>query len=54
MTAVAVWDHEPGAQELLLARVGTGWRPTPTAGRGGEAVLGYAACLTELEAERAK
>ena len=46
MTAVAVWDHRPTAQELLEARLAAGWRPTPTAVRGGEEVLGYAKCLS--------
>ncbi|HZS03429.1 MAG TPA: hypothetical protein VFD58_01020 [Blastocatellia bacterium] len=45
MTAVAVWDHRPGAQELLEARLGEGWQPTPSLLRGGEQVLGYAGCL---------
>jgi len=47
VTAVAVWSHRPRAPELLQARLGDGWRPTPTAVRGGAAVLGYAACLTD-------
>lgn len=45
MTAVAVWDHRPGARELLAARLAAGWRPTPTATRDGDVVLGYAACV---------
>ena len=45
MTAVAVWDHRPTAQELLAARVAAGWQPTPTATRDGDVILGYAACL---------
>jgi hypothetical protein len=45
VTAVAVWDHQPDARELLDARVARGWAPTPTALREGERVLGYAACL---------
>ncbi len=45
MTAVAVWDHLPGAQELLAARLAAGWRPTPTATVDGDVILGYAACL---------
>ncbi|MEZ4448114.1 MAG: hypothetical protein R3B09_01460 [Nannocystaceae bacterium] len=49
MTAVAVWDHRPGAQELLDARVAAGWAPTPTATRGGDVILGYAACLNRQE-----
>ena len=44
MTAVAVWDHVPEADELLAARLARGWEPTPTAMRDGQRVLGYAAC----------
>ncbi len=44
MTAVAVWDHAPNAQELLEARMARGWTPTPTATRDGDKILGYAAC----------
>lgn len=51
MTAVAVWDHRPGAQELLEARVAAGWRPTPTATRDGDVILGYAACLRHAPPE---
>jgi len=43
VTAVAVWDHAPSAQELLEARLARGWRPTPTATRDGDKILGYAA-----------
>lgn len=45
MTAVAVWDHRPTPAELLAARLAAGWRPTPTATRDGDVVLGYAACV---------
>ena len=44
MTAVAVWDHAPSAQDLLDARLAGGFRPTPTATRDGDKILGYAAC----------
>jgi len=30
LTAVAVWSHEPTADELLAARLERGWTPTPT------------------------
>jgi hypothetical protein len=43
VTAVAAWDHRPTARELLDARLAAGWRPTPTALRAGDRVLGYAA-----------
>jgi hypothetical protein len=45
VTAVAVWSHQPTADELLAARVERGWTPTPTATREGAKVLGHAACL---------
>lgn len=45
MTAVAVFDHRPDAAELLARRLERGWRPTPSALREGERVLGYAACV---------
>ena len=44
MTAVAVWGREPDARALLDARLERGWRPTPTALRDGQRVLGYASC----------
>ena len=44
MTAVAVFDHVPDAAELLARRLARGWRPTPSALKEGERVLGYAAC----------
>ena len=54
MAAVAVWNHRPGAQELLEARLKAGWKPTPSRLRGGEKVLGYAACVFENKDLRAK
>jgi hypothetical protein len=45
VTAVAVWDHDLGARELLAARLNEGWTPTPSALRGGDQILGHAACL---------
>jgi hypothetical protein len=50
VTAVAVWDHAPTADELLAARVKRGWAPTPTGTRDGPRVLGHAACLVRDEA----
>jgi hypothetical protein len=44
-----VWNHRPSAAELLAARLAVGWRPTPTALRSGERVLGYAACAVTGE-----
>jgi hypothetical protein len=43
--AVAIWDHEPDAAELLERRLSNGWKPTPSEMRSGEEILGYAACL---------
>ncbi|MFO0590145.1 MAG: hypothetical protein U0441_21565 [Polyangiaceae bacterium] len=45
MTAVAVWDHKPSAEEILSARVARGWQPTPTSLKDGEKILGFAARL---------
>jgi hypothetical protein len=45
VTAVAVWDHRPTDRELLDARLARGWQPTPSGLKGGDKVLGYAACV---------
>jgi hypothetical protein len=45
LTAVAVWDHKPSADELLTRRVELGYAPTPSLLKDGAAVLGHAACL---------
>lgn len=47
MTAVAVWQRRPSPRDLLDARLAGGWRPTPTALKEGNRVLGYAACVFE-------
>jgi hypothetical protein len=47
--AVAIFDHQPDAAELLAARLARGWRPTPSRLREGERVLGYAACAVTGE-----
>ena len=44
MMAVAIFDHQPSAGELLDHRMTRGWRPTPTATCDGDVILGYAAC----------
>ena len=44
MTAVAVWDHLPNADEILRARLGAGWSPTPSMLQEGDEILGHAAC----------
>jgi hypothetical protein len=52
VTAVAVWGHQPTAQQLLDARIHRGWKPTPTAMKDGERVLGFAACIVSAEHRR--
>jgi len=47
-----VWDHRPGADELLADRLARGWRPTPSRLRDGDRVLGYAACAVTAEHRR--
>jgi hypothetical protein len=44
VTAVAVWDHKPTADELLAARLARGWHPTATATVEGKVILGHASC----------
>ena len=46
MMAVAIWDHQPAAAELLARRLERGWQPTPTAMQDGAVILGYAACCS--------
>jgi hypothetical protein len=40
-----VWDHHPGAEELLDVKINEGWQPTLSPLRNGDQVLGHAACL---------
>ncbi|ANM31345.1 hypothetical protein ABI59_19840 [Acidobacteria bacterium Mor1] len=47
MTAVAVWDRQPSAAELLDHRLEHGWQPTPSNLVDGARVLGYARCIAE-------
>jgi hypothetical protein len=54
VTAVAVFDHKPTARELLERRLERGWHPTATSLRGGEQVLGFAACIFADPELRAK
>jgi hypothetical protein len=49
VTAVAVFSARPDARTLLDARLARGWRPTPSALKEGERVLGYAACVVAPE-----
>jgi hypothetical protein len=48
VTAVAVWDHAPSADEMLDARLARGWEPTPTGMQGGAQILGHAACRVRV------
>jgi hypothetical protein len=45
VTAVAVWKHKPTPRALLDDRLARGWTPTPSGLKGGDRVLGYAACV---------
>lgn len=49
ITAVAVWNHLPGAEELLSRRVESGWTPRPSILKEGDRVVGHAACLVTGE-----
>jgi hypothetical protein len=49
VTAVAVWDHRPSADELLDARLARGWTATTTATVDGHVILGHAACRVRRE-----
>jgi hypothetical protein len=44
VTAVAVWDHIPSADEILQTRLDAGWSPTPSMLQEGDEILGHAAC----------
>jgi hypothetical protein len=44
LRAVAVWCHQPSADELLRDRLARGWAPTATGLKAGDRVLGHAAC----------
>jgi hypothetical protein len=45
LTAVAVWDHKPSADELLHWRLAGGWQPLTSCLKGGPRIDGHAACL---------
>jgi hypothetical protein len=45
VTAVAVWDKYPTADELLEYRLSKGWKPTPSRLKDGDRVEGHAACV---------
>jgi hypothetical protein len=42
VTAVAVWQQRPAADDLLAHRVAQGWTPTPSQLADGERILGHA------------
>ena len=42
---VSVWDHKPGAQEILQKRLASGWRPMASQLQHGDIVEGHAACV---------
>lgn len=50
--AVAIWDHPPSADQLLDARLASGWRPTPTEMVDGPQILGHACAVEERLAKR--
>jgi hypothetical protein len=50
--AVAIFEHEPSPAELLERRINRGWRPTPTATRDGDVILGYASCRASTSIDR--
>ncbi len=45
VTAAAIWNHAPTADELLTVRINEGWKPTPSKLKDGDRVIGHAACL---------
>jgi len=46
VTAVAVFDFQPDADELLRFRLENGWH-TASSLKDGDKILGHAACLIE-------
>lgn len=44
---ISVWDLEPSADELLAARIASGWAPKHSELQAGDEVLGHAACIVE-------
>jgi hypothetical protein len=47
VTAVAVWDHQPTADEILEERLDRGWTPRASPMQDGPRVLGHAACAVD-------
>jgi hypothetical protein len=47
VTAVAVFDFQPTADELLRFRLANGWQPTASSLKDGDRILGHAACSIE-------
>jgi hypothetical protein len=54
VTAVAVFDYRPTPREVLERRLERGWRPMASPLRTGDRIEGYAACVFEDPALRAK
>ena len=48
-----VVKHRPSADEMLDARIASGWSPTPTSTVEGDKILGHAACRVGLLPGRA-
>jgi hypothetical protein len=44
-----VWEHKPTADAMLEARLARGWKPTATALKDGDKILGHA-CKLETQA----
>ncbi len=47
ITAVAVWEVPPNADELLQFRLKNGWKPTPSYLKDGDKILGHASCVID-------
>jgi len=45
LSAVSVWDHRPTKDELLDARLRSGWLPTATSTVDGDVIIGHACRL---------
>jgi hypothetical protein len=49
LTAVAVWQRKPSADELLDWRLQHGWQAEATPLRDGPAILGHAATCCQVK-----
>jgi len=41
--------HQPTADELLRDRLERGWKPTASRLKGGDRILGHAACAVDID-----